>query len=121
MHISEITQNSHEQLARTYTPEIQIFETSEEADTFAAERLIQQIQMKPDSVLTLPTGTTPIGMYNQIVDVYNQGIVDFSAATIFNLDEYYPIDKNALQSYHRFMRVNLFDHIDIDQANCHIP
>lgn len=115
MKLTEILQNarSKELLSSIYTPEIKIFETSEEVDVFAAEQLIQQIQIKPDSILTLPTGVTPIGMYEHLVDAYNQGIVDFSAVTIFNLDEYYPISQQHPSSYTAFMKKYFIDHVHV--------
>lgn len=121
MQISEISlyARSHEQLAARFTPEVQIFETPAEVDTFAAERLIEQVQAKPDSVLTLPTGNTPIGMYEQVVSAQNQGIVDLRGVTIFNLDEYYPIAQDHPSSYSAFMRRNLIDRIPV--AAWHIP
>ena len=92
---------------------------------FAAQEVVslikeRQLQGKP-CVLGLATGSTPKTLYAELIRLHKEEGVSFKNVIAFNLDEYYPIDKNALQSYHRFMRVNLFDHIDIDQANCHIP
>ena len=92
---------------------------------FAAQEVVslikeRQSQGKP-CVLGLATGSTPKTLYTELIRLHKEEGVSFKNVIAFNLDEYYPIDKNALQSYHRFMRVNLFDHIDIDQANCHIP
>lgn len=87
----------------------------------AAEIFKEQINRKPDSVLGLATGSTPIGMYNRLVEMYNNKEIDFSRISSFNLDEYYPIEKNNEQSYHTFMHTNLFDRINIKPENVHIP
>jgi glucosamine-6-phosphate deaminase len=71
-------------------------------------------------VLGLPTGSTPKGIYQQLVKAHREGL-DFSRVTTFNLDEYYPIEQDALQSYHRFMHTHLFRHINIKPENIHIP
>lgn len=84
--------------------------------------LIKERQSQGKScVLGLATGSTPKTLYAELIRLHKEEGVSFKNVVVFNLDEYYPIDKNALQSYHRFMKINLFDHIDIDQSNCHIP
>lgn len=84
--------------------------------------LIKEKQAKGEKcVLGLATGSTPKTLYAELIRMHKEEGLSFKNVIAFNLDEYYPIDKNAVQSYHRFMRVNLFDHIDIDPANCHIP
>ncbi len=95
------------------TPEVVICDTPEEVDTYATKKLVDQMQKKPDSSLTLPTGNTPVGMYVRIVDMYKQGKIDLSKATIFSLDEYYPIESNNLNSFASFMKQNLIDHMPI--------
>lgn len=72
-------------------------------------------------VLGLPTGSTPIGVYQQLVRMHREEGLDFSNVVTFNLDEYYPIDPASLQSYHRFMHENLFDHVNIPASQIHIP
>src|SRR5690606_24313987 len=72
-------------------------------------------------VLGLATGSTPKTMYAELVRIHREEGLSFKNVITFNLDEYYPIDNDALQSYNRFMRTNLFDHVDIDQKNIHIP
>lgn len=74
-----------------------------------------------NAVLGLPTGSTPIGVYRELVRMHHEEGLDFSNVVTFNLDEYYPIKPGALQSYHRFMRENLFDHVNIPPENIHIP
>lgn len=87
----------------------------------AAKIVSSQITLKPDSVLGLATGSTPIGMYNELVRLYKHGEIDFSEVRTFNLDEYYPIKKKNSQSYDYFMRENLFSKINIKNENIHIP
>lgn len=87
----------------------------------AARLVAAQIMLKPDSVLGLPTGSTPVGMYNKLGEMCQRGDVDFSQVKSFNLDEYYPIKRDNEQSYYRFMYENLFSKINIDLKNTHIP
>ena len=93
----------------------------EEMSAVAAKEVAANIAAKPDFVLGLPTGSTPVGMYKNLVAMNKAGEVDFSKVTTFNLDEYYQIEKEDEQSYHYFMYENLFSHINIDRANVHIP
>ena len=72
-------------------------------------------------VLGLPTGSTPIGVYQRLQEMHRIEKLDFSNVITFNLDEYYPIEADKLQSYHRFMFENLFDHVNIPKENIHIP
>ncbi|MGN6637385.1 MAG: glucosamine-6-phosphate deaminase, partial [Mucilaginibacter sp.] len=73
------------------------------------------------TVLGLATGVTPIGVYAELVRLHNEEGLSFKNVITFNLDEYYPMRPNAAQSYVTFMNENLFDHVDIDRANVHIP
>ncbi|MBN8857820.1 MAG: glucosamine-6-phosphate deaminase [Sphingobacteriales bacterium] len=102
-----------------------IFPDFRAGSKFAAQeiaRLIIQRQKEGrKAVLGMATGSTPKTLYAELIRMHKEEGLSFKNVIAFNLDEYYPIDKNALQSYHRFMKVNLFDHIDIDPANCHIP
>ena len=85
-------------------------------------KLIRAKQSKKEKcVLGLATGSTPKTLYADLVRMHREEGLSFKNVIAFNLDEYYPIDKDALQSYARFMKANLFDHVDIDPANCHIP
>lgn len=93
----------------------------EEVSEKAAEIFKEQINNKPNSVLGLATGSTPEGMYSRLVDMYNNGEVNFDRVTTFNLDEYYPIAQSDEQSYHTFMNKNLFSKINIDSSRIHIP
>lgn len=72
-------------------------------------------------VLGLPTGSTPIGVYQELIRMHREEGLDFSNVITFNLDEYYPMNPESLQSYHRFMEENFFDHVNIPEENIHIP
>ncbi|MBQ5711818.1 MAG: glucosamine-6-phosphate deaminase [Oscillospiraceae bacterium] len=87
----------------------------------AANIIAAQVQLKPDCVLGLATGSSPVGTYQELIAKYQSGDLDFSKVTTVNLDEYVGLDKDHDQSYAYFMRTNLFDHVNIDQANCNIP
>ena len=82
---------------------------------YAADIFVEQLKRKPDSVLGLATGSTPIGLYDELISKYQAGEIDFSKAQAFNLDEYYPIDPTHQQSYDFFMRKHLFDKINISR------
>ena len=87
----------------------------------AANIISAQVILKPASVLGLATGLSPIGAYRQLIERYHKGDIDFSAVRTVNLDEYVGLGLEDEQSYVRFMRTNLFDHINIDLENTHIP
>ncbi|MBQ6632249.1 MAG: glucosamine-6-phosphate deaminase, partial [Romboutsia sp.] len=93
----------------------------EEVSKKAAQMILSQVTLKPNSVLGLATGSTPIGMYENLVELNKSGDIDFSEVRTFNLDEYYNLPKNNDQSYHYFMHKNLFNHININPSNVHIP
>ena len=92
-----------------------VLETYEEVCRAAADIYSQQLESKPDSVLGLATGSTPLGLYGELARRYHSGRLDFSQARSFNLDEYYPIARDHPQSYYYFMRENLFDKINLTQ------
>lgn len=87
----------------------------------AAKIIAEQIRMKPDSVLGFATGSTPLGTYKELIRMHREEGLDFSRVVTFNLDEYYGLDHNHPQSYHYFMFENLFNHININPSNVHIP
>ena len=87
----------------------------------AAQMILSQITLKPNSVLGLATGSTPIGMYKNLIQMNKEGVIDFSEVKTFNLDEYYNLPRTNDQSYYYFMHENLFNHIDINPANVQIP
>ena len=84
-----------------------------------AARIAELIRRKPDAVLSLATGSTPIGVYEELVRLHRDEGLDFSRVTTFNLDEYFSLTHEAPQSYHRFMREHLFDAINC--KNWHVP
>jgi glucosamine-6-phosphate deaminase len=73
------------------------------------------------AVLGLATGSTPIGIYRELIRMHREEGLDFSNVVTFNLDEYYPMAPDSLHSYHRFMRENFFEHVNVKPANVHIP
>ena len=77
--------------------------------------------LKPDCVLGLATGSTPIGAYKNLVEKYEQGDLDFSQVTTVNLDEYKGLPRENDQSYYYFMHDNLFDHVNVKPENTHLP
>mgnify|MGYP006282739427 FL=1 len=104
---------------------VRIYEDSLKASQAVARRIAQLIrertaEHKP-AVLGLATGNTPVNVYRELVRLHQQEGLDFSNVVTFNLDEYWPIDHEALQSYHLWMHENLFKHINISPENIHIP
>ena len=87
----------------------------------AANILSAHVILKPTSVLGLATGSTPIGMYKQLIDWYNKGDVDFSQVHTVNLDEYLGLAPTHDQSYRYFMQTNFFDHINVKPENTNVP
>lgn len=87
----------------------------------AANIISAQIIMKPDCVLGLATGSTPIGLYDQLVEWYNKGDLDFSEVQSVNLDEYKGLSKENDQSYYYFMHKHLFDRVNIPLKNTNLP
>lgn len=87
----------------------------------AANIISAQVIMKPNCVLGLATGSTPIGIYKQLIDWYNKDDLDFSEVTTVNLDEYRGLKRDDPQSYWHFMHENFFDHINIDPDRINLP
>lgn len=102
---------------------MRIYRTKNSADMSreAANIISAQIIMKPDCVLGLATGSTPIGLYKQLIEWYQKGDLDFSEVRTVNLDEYKGISRENDQSYYYFMHQNLFDHVNIPEGNTHLP
>jgi len=98
-----------------------ICETQTDAGKHVAEMIAEAIKAKPDLILGLPTGSTPVGVYSQLVKMYNEKNVDFSGVKTFNLDEYLGLDRNHECSYNKFMFDNLFSHVNVKKENVHIP
>lgn len=87
----------------------------------AANIISAQIIMKPNCVLGLATGSSPVGTYRQLIEWYNKGDLDFSHVTSINLDEYKGLSPENDQSYRYFMDTNLFNHVNIDKAHTFVP
>lgn len=87
----------------------------------AANIISAQVILKPDSVLGLATGSSPLGTYRQLIDWYKKGDIDFSGVTTVNLDEYVGLDGSNDQSYRYFMNTNFFSHINISINNTFVP
>ena len=87
----------------------------------AANIISAQVIMKPNCVLGLATGSTPIGTYDQLVEWYNKGDLDFSEVTTVNLDEYKGLPRTNDQSYYYFMHQHLFDRVNIDPERINVP
>ena len=100
---------------------IYIEDTYEDMSKKAARMVAAQVILKPESVVGLATGSTPEGMYKELVNMENEGVVDFSEVTTFNLDEYEDLPPDNLQSYDYYMKKHLFDHIKINMDKVHIP
>ncbi len=93
----------------------------DELSVIASEIICGVVALKPDCVLGLATGSTPLGTYAKIIKKYNNGEVDFSNVKSVNLDEYVGLDGSNDQSYRYFMNTNLFEHINIDINNTRVP
>ena len=96
-----------------------VCDTYDDLCNSAADIFAIQLKDKPESVLGLATGSTPVGLYNELSRRFSEGNIDFSKAESFNLDEYYPIDPTHPQSYAYFMKKNLFEKINL--KNSQIP
>ncbi|MGI6279188.1 MAG: glucosamine-6-phosphate deaminase [Acutalibacteraceae bacterium] len=98
-----------------------ITKSYEELSRKAADIIAAQIIMKPNCVLGLATGSSPVGTYKELIRRNKEGIIDFSDVTTVNLDEYVGLDGTNDQSYRYFMNHNLFDHVNIDKSRTHVP
>ncbi len=98
-----------------------VCDTYEEVSSVAAEIVADEIKKKPDFVLGLATGSSPIGLYTKLAEKNKAGEIDFSNVKTFNLDEYYPIDPSNDQSYRYFMNKNLFNKVNIKLENTRVP
>lgn len=96
-------------------------ENYEQMSKKAAGIVSSQIILKPNSVLGLATGSTPFGMYKQLIKTYEDGHIDLDEVTTFNLDEYYGLDKQNEQSYYHYMYENFFKHVNIDMSKINMP
>ncbi len=100
--------------------DIFIFATAEEASKQAAEVINAAVRAKPDTVLGLATGSTPLALYGEMINAHRSGL-DYSGVRTFNLDEYYGLAAEHPQSYRAFMNENLFSKLNVNPANTHVP
>jgi glucosamine-6-phosphate deaminase len=104
---------------------VTVYKTSNEASAAVAREIADLIKVRASAgakvVLGLATGSTPTALYDELIRLHKDEGLSFKNVITFNLDEYWPMHPDELQSYHRFMREHLFDFIDIDPKNVHIP
>lgn len=98
-----------------------IIGTEQEIAQKAAQRYVELLAKKPNAVLGYATGSTPLGLYAELVRLNKAGALDYKDVTTFNLDEYAGLDGTHDQSYRYFMNTNLFNHLNIDLARTHVP
>jgi len=101
--------------------EVIVKESFEEMSKAAARVVAKVLNLKPNAVLGLATGSTPLGLYQELARMHRDEGLDFSQVTTFNLDEYVGLTRTHPQSYHYFMQENLFRHINVPQQNIYIP
>ena len=101
--------------------EVVICASYEELSVAAARAVAAVVRAKPDAVLGLATGSTPLGLYQELIRLHVEEGLDFSNVTTFNLDEYVGLDGEHDQSYRYFMNENLFKHINVPLARTHVP
>lgn len=103
----------------------QVLESTDAIAQYVAGEIADVIRRRASQgkncILGLATGSTPVGVYNELVRLHRDEGLSFANVVTFNLDEYFPMKPNGLQSYVRFMNEHLFDHIDIDRNNVHVP
>jgi len=116
---------SQEKSTRLEKVKTNVFKESKEGSKLVAgeiAKLIREKQKKGETaVIGLATGSSPVGCYDELIHMHQKEGLSFKNVVTFNLDEYYPMQQDTLQSYVRFMRENLFDHIDIPEENINIP
>ena len=98
-----------------------VVDNYEEMSKKAAMMVASQVMLKPNSVLGLATGDTPLGMYKELIMLYSKNEVDFKEVTTFNLDEYYGLNRENPQSYYSYMINNFFNSININRENINVP
>ncbi len=101
--------------------EILVKSTYEEMSRAAALEVANILNTKPNAVLGMATGSTPLGLYQELVRMHQEEWLDFSQVTTFNLDEYVGLPVDHPQSYHHFMHENFFKHVNIPPQNIYIP
>ena len=98
-----------------------IVDSAENIAAMAAQQYVDLLKRKPNAILGGATGSTPLGLYSELIRLNKAGEISFKDASSFNLDEYVGLDGSHDQSYRYFMDHNLFDHIDIDKARTRVP
>jgi glucosamine-6-phosphate deaminase len=101
--------------------QVHIYPTKSHVARAAAAVFMSELLRKPDAVLGLATGSTPVQTYNELIRLHEANLIDFSQATSFNLDEYVALAPSHYASYRRFMDENLFNHINIQYDNTFVP
>ncbi len=101
--------------------EVIITKGRSEASGLVARQIAQLIERKPDAVLGLATGSTPLALYGELITLHREEGLDFSRVSTFNLDEYVGLSADHAGSYHHFMWENLFRHVNVDAERVHIP
>ncbi len=101
--------------------EVIIQPTPEQASARAAQLVSRLVREKPTAVLGLATGGTPIRLYKNLIEMHQQGELDFGKVSTFNLDEYVGLGAGHPRSYHTFMHENLFQHVNVSSDRIHIP
>ncbi len=101
--------------------QVHVFKNAQQCANAAAALITAQVLTKPNAILGLATGSTPIPTYKALIETNKQGGVDFSGVRSFNLDEYVGIPQTHPCSYHAFMQAELFDHINIKKENTRVP
>lgn len=101
--------------------QIVILDTPEAVANYGADQFVARLKKKPQAILGLATGSTPIALYRELIRRYQAGDVSFAQARSFNLDEYLGLSGDHPQSYRHFMNSELFSQIDIDPANTQVP
>ncbi|MBQ6146064.1 MAG: glucosamine-6-phosphate deaminase [Clostridia bacterium] len=98
-----------------------VIDSAENIAAMAAQQYVELLKRKPNAILGGATGSTPLGLYAELVRLNKAGEISFKDASSFNLDEYVGLDGTHDQSYRYFMDHNLFDHIDIDKSRTRVP
>ena len=101
--------------------QVVIVNSAQEVASLGARHCLNLITANPRAVLGLATGSTPVALYGELIELQAQGAISFEQCVSFNLDEYIGLDPRHPQSYRYFMNVQLFDHIDIDKNNTYVP
>ena len=101
--------------------EVIVKKNYEEMSKVAATLFAAEIMENPKTILGMATGSTPVGLYKELVKMYEAGDLDFSQVTTFNLDEYIGLAPEHDQSYHYFMHDHFFDHVNIDPSRINLP